>query len=118
MKFGDGGSAVEWHQDFAHYPHSNDDLSAVSIALDNATRENGCMMIVPGSHKGPILDHYQDGIFVGAVQSGARRSRLGVAVLLAMTAGPIPPLVFRQYSPCQCPNVDSVCPDNRTMSVF
>ena len=52
MKPADGGSPVEWHQDFAHYPHTNDDLCAVGIALDDATRENGCMMVVPGSHRG------------------------------------------------------------------
>ena len=52
MKPADGGSPVEWHQDFAHYPHTNDDLCAVGIALDDATRENGCMMVVPGSHLG------------------------------------------------------------------
>ena len=38
MKPADGGSPVEWHQDFAHYPHTNDDLCAVGIALDDATR--------------------------------------------------------------------------------
>jgi ectoine hydroxylase-related dioxygenase (phytanoyl-CoA dioxygenase family) len=87
MKSGDGGSAVEWHQDFAHYPHSNDDLCAVSIALDDATRENGCMMVVPGSHKGPIFDHHQDGFFVGAVSPARDGLDLGASVPLDMTAG-------------------------------
>ena len=31
------------------------------------TRENGCLMIMPGSHKGKIYNHHQDGCFVGAV---------------------------------------------------
>ena len=48
MKLPRGGSAVEWHQDFAHYPHTNDDLCAAGIALDEATMENGCMMVIPG----------------------------------------------------------------------
>ena len=75
MKPADGGSPVEWHQDFAHYPHTNDDLCAVGVALDDATEENGCMMVVPGSHQGPILDHHQDGYFIGAHQPRARRDR-------------------------------------------
>jgi phytanoyl-CoA hydroxylase len=66
MKSAEFGSAVEWHQDFAFYPHTNDDLLAVGIALDDCLPENGCMLMIPGSHRGPILDHHQDGYFVGA----------------------------------------------------
>jgi ectoine hydroxylase-related dioxygenase (phytanoyl-CoA dioxygenase family) len=58
---------VEWHQDFAFYPHTNDDLLAVGIAIDDMMMENGPLLVVPGSHKGPIYSHHQDGIFVGAV---------------------------------------------------
>lgn len=61
------GSPVEWHQDFAFYPHTNDDLLAVGVALDDCTLENGCLLMIPGSHRWPILDHHQDGVFVGAV---------------------------------------------------
>jgi ectoine hydroxylase-related dioxygenase (phytanoyl-CoA dioxygenase family) len=66
MKSAGYGSAVEWHQDFAFYPHSNDDVLAVGVALDDCLLENGCMLMVPGSHRWPILDHHQDGVFVGA----------------------------------------------------
>lgn len=61
------GSPIEWHQDFAFYPHTNDDLLAVGLALDDCTLENGCMLMLPGSHHGPIYDHHQEGIFVGAI---------------------------------------------------
>ena len=67
MKSGGFGSPVEWHQDWAFYPHSNDDLLAVGICIDAMSEENGCLMVMPGSHKGPVLDHHQDGHFVGAV---------------------------------------------------
>jgi ectoine hydroxylase-related dioxygenase (phytanoyl-CoA dioxygenase family) len=67
MKYAEYGSPVEWHQDFAFYPHTNDDLLAVGIAIDDMTLENGCLLVIPGSHKGPMYDHHQDGIFVGAV---------------------------------------------------
>jgi phytanoyl-CoA hydroxylase len=67
MKSPGYGSAVEWHQDWAFYPHSNDDLLAVGVAMDDMTEENGCMIMIPGSHKGAIYDHHQDGRFVGAV---------------------------------------------------
>lgn len=67
MKPPSHGSAVEWHQDWAFYPHTNDDLLAVGIAIDDMTEENGCMLMVPGSHKTELISHHQDGVFVGAV---------------------------------------------------
>ena len=61
------GAAVEWHQDWAFYPHTNDDLAAVGIMLDDMTLDNGPLMVVPGSHKGPTFDHHVDGYFCGAM---------------------------------------------------
>lgn len=61
------GSPVEWHQDWAFYPHTNDDVLAVGVMLDDMTPDNGPLLVVPGSHKGPTHDHHQDGHFVGAM---------------------------------------------------
>ena len=47
------GAAVEWHQDWAFYPHTNDDVLAVGILLDDMDEDNGPMMVLPGSHPGP-----------------------------------------------------------------
>ena len=43
------GSPVEWHQDWAFYPHTNDDLLAVGVMLDDCTLENGPLLVVPGA---------------------------------------------------------------------
>jgi ectoine hydroxylase-related dioxygenase (phytanoyl-CoA dioxygenase family) len=68
MKSAGYGAPVEWHQDWAFYPHTNDDLAAVGIMLDDMTMENGAMLVVPGSHQGPVLDHHgPDGRFCGAI---------------------------------------------------
>jgi len=67
MKAGAHGAAVEWHQDWAFYPHTNDDLLAVGIAIDAMTEDNGCMLMVPGSHKRDLISHHENGVFVGAV---------------------------------------------------
>ncbi len=67
MKSAEVGSPVEWHQDWAFYPHTNDDLLAVGVAIDDMTLENGCLLVVPGSHKGRIHDHHLNGRFAGAV---------------------------------------------------
>lgn len=68
MKSAGYGAPVEWHQDWAFYPHTNDDLAAVGIMLDDVDLENGPMLVVPGSHKGPIFDHHgPNGRFCGAI---------------------------------------------------
>lgn len=67
MKSAGFGSPVEWHQDWAFYPHTNDDLLAVGIAIDDMQMENGPLLVIPGSHKGPLYSHHQNGIFAGAV---------------------------------------------------
>jgi ectoine hydroxylase-related dioxygenase (phytanoyl-CoA dioxygenase family) len=70
MKSAGYGAPVEWHQDWAFYPHTNDDLAAVGIMLDDVDMENGPMLIVPGSHKGPIWDHHgPNGRFCGAIDA-------------------------------------------------
>lgn len=61
------GSPVEWHQDWAFYPHTNDDVLAVGVLLEDATPDNGPLLVVPGSHKGPTFDHHVDGAFAGAM---------------------------------------------------
>ncbi|HVB18256.1 MAG TPA: phytanoyl-CoA dioxygenase family protein, partial [Stellaceae bacterium] len=68
MKSAGYGAPVEWHQDWAFYPHTNDDLAAVGIMLDDVDDENGPMLVVPGSHKGPVFDHHgPNGRFCGAM---------------------------------------------------
>ena len=68
MKSAGFGAPVEWHQDWAFYPHTNDDLAAVGIMLDDVDPENGPMLVVPGSHKGPVYDHHgPNGRFCGAM---------------------------------------------------
>lgn len=62
-----GGAAVEWHQDWAFYPHTNDDVLAVGIYLDDCGMDNGPLLVVPGSHRGPVHDHHVDGNFCGAI---------------------------------------------------
>ena len=67
MKAAGYGSAVEWHQDWAFYPHTNDDVLATGLYLDDCDEANGPLMVVPGSHKGAIWDHHADGYFCGAM---------------------------------------------------
>lgn len=85
------GAPVEIHQDAAFYPHSNDDVLAVGLLLDDATEENGALVVLPGSHLGPIHSHYDhQGRFVGAMRAeDTARLDLGRGQLLALPAGSI-----------------------------
>lgn len=53
------GSAVEWHQDLAYFPHTNDDLVTALVYLDDASLENGCLQVAPGLHHS-YLDHHDE----------------------------------------------------------
>ncbi len=67
MKSAGYGAPVEWHQDWAFYPHTNDDVLAVGILLDDCALANGPMLMIPGSHRGRMYDHHSDGAFCGAI---------------------------------------------------
>ncbi len=82
-----GGGTVEWHQDWAFYPHTNDDLLAVGIMLEDCTPENGPLLVIPGTHKGPVYDHHHDGVFVGALDPTDLGALHGQAVALTGKAG-------------------------------
>jgi phytanoyl-CoA hydroxylase len=61
------GSPVDWHQDFAYNPHTNTDLMTCLIYLDDADKSNGCLKVIPGSHKNGLCDHYVGNYFRGKV---------------------------------------------------
>ena len=68
MKSAKYGSPVEWHQDWAFYPHTNDDILAIGVLMDDTSLENGPLLCTPGSHKGPVWSHHDDeGYFCGAI---------------------------------------------------
>ena len=62
------GSPVEWHQDWAFYPHTNDDILAIGVMLDDVELENGPLLVMPGTHKvDKVWNHHLDGRFCGAM---------------------------------------------------
>jgi phytanoyl-CoA hydroxylase len=65
------GDPVEWHQDWAFYPHTNEDVLAVGVMLDDCELENGPLLVLPGSHKGELFSHHSDGYFCGAIDPTA-----------------------------------------------
>ncbi|MEM8854055.1 MAG: phytanoyl-CoA dioxygenase family protein [Pseudomonadota bacterium] len=83
------GAPVDWHQDFAFYPHTNDDLLAVGVMLDDVDEENGPLMVFPGSHKTQIFNHHANGVFAGTMDLQACGLDMKDAVKLMAPAGSI-----------------------------
>jgi phytanoyl-CoA hydroxylase len=50
-----GKPGQAWHQDEAHIPTRDRSLTGVWIALDDATVANGCLWVIPGSHRAGVL---------------------------------------------------------------
>jgi ectoine hydroxylase-related dioxygenase (phytanoyl-CoA dioxygenase family) len=63
------GGAWEWHQDYGYWYQNGclfPDLASVYIALDRATRENGCLQLLKGSHRMGRIEHGRFGSQTGA----------------------------------------------------
>jgi hypothetical protein len=62
------GAPFPWHQDTPYWAfecNHLDRLVSVLIYLDDATRENGCLWVIPGTHKRGTIPCYQDRGVVG-----------------------------------------------------
>jgi phytanoyl-CoA hydroxylase len=51
----EGKPGQAWHQDEFFIPSRDRSLTGVWIALDDATIENGCLWVLPGSHRRGVL---------------------------------------------------------------
>ncbi|ANE48352.1 phytanoyl-CoA dioxygenase [Paenibacillus swuensis] len=53
----ENGAAFPMHQDYPYFPHENHSMLAASVHLDRADEENGCLRVIPGSHRQGELPH-------------------------------------------------------------
>jgi len=56
-----GFQGQAWHQDEIYIPTRDGSLTGGWIALDDATIENGCLWVLPGSHKGVLYEQRSHG---------------------------------------------------------
>ncbi|MBI1375434.1 MAG: phytanoyl-CoA dioxygenase family protein [Phycisphaera sp.] len=69
MKDAKVGGAWTWHQDYGYWYQNGviwPNLVSVSIAVDPATKENGCMQVIPRSHDIGRIEHVLSGDQAGA----------------------------------------------------
>jgi ectoine hydroxylase-related dioxygenase (phytanoyl-CoA dioxygenase family) len=65
QKLPGAATEVHFHQDFPFTPHTNDDIVTALLMLDDVDEENGCLKVVPGSHKGPLHSLFEGDTFIG-----------------------------------------------------
>ena len=53
------GKFVSWHQDSAYYGLDPHDVITLWLAFTDASPENGCMKVLPGSHTWPDQQHLE-----------------------------------------------------------
>ncbi len=84
------GGAWTWHQDYGYWYQNGvlfPLLTSAFIAVDRATRENGCLQIIPRSHELGRIDHVLTGD-----QAGADRERVNEVLKVL-------PLVYAEMEP-------------------
>tara|TARA_B100000029_G_scaffold201680_1_gene199884 strand:+ start:113 stop:976 length:864 start_codon:yes stop_codon:yes gene_type:complete len=80
---------IAWHQDWAFYPHTNDDLIAIGIYLEDCLEKNGPLKVIPGSHKLKIFNHHKNNNFVGKVDIIKEKINTKKSVNLVAKAGSV-----------------------------
>lgn len=55
-----GAWGQPWHQDSLYFDFDQQPQVGVWLAISEATLDNGCLLILPGSHRGPIRPHVPD----------------------------------------------------------
>lgn len=72
------GGAWEWHQDYGYWYNNGclfPDMASCLIAIDRATKANGCLQVLKGSHRMGRVDHGKTGD-----QTGADMTRVNAAL--------------------------------------
>jgi phytanoyl-CoA hydroxylase len=88
MKSAQYGSPVEWHQDWAFYPHTNDDVLAIGVLLDDCDLANGPMLVTPGTHTREVWNHHgDDGCFAGLIDPDSIKTEIERAIPCTGRAG-------------------------------
>jgi len=52
------GGEVRWHQDASYLLCEPQRVVGLWLALEDATRANGCLEVAPGAHRGPLRERY------------------------------------------------------------
>lgn len=83
-------SFVSWHQDTRYWGLSSENVLTAWLALSPSSQKSGCMMVMPGTHRGEVLHHddryHQDNMLTRGqeISKGVDESE---SVLMPLEAG-------------------------------
>jgi hypothetical protein len=86
-----GGAPFPWHQEGLYWENGAEDLESLVSTLtylDDATKENGCLWVIPGSHKQGNLQGLEDRGVLGALYTDVDRID-GQAMPTELSAGSV-----------------------------
>lgn len=86
-----GGAPFPWHQEGLYWEHGAEDLGSLVSALvylDDGTKENGCLWVIPGSHRHGNLAGLRDRGVLGALYTDTDRVE-GEALAAELPAGSV-----------------------------
>lgn len=84
---GVAAGAVPWHQDKSYWPDANSNpVITAWVPLVDATHENGCLHLVPGTHRKKLLEHHAEAI-TGTSYRALSEKQVGSGRVLAL---PVP----------------------------
>ncbi len=70
------GGAWEWHQDYGYWYNNGcllPDMASCLMGIDRATKANGCLQVLKGSHHMGRIEHLKTGDQTGLTWSASMR---------------------------------------------
>src|SRR6195256_352735 len=101
FKWSDGGDAVQWHQDIPAWPHTSFSVLTFGVYLDDTRSEQGPLVALPGTHRGPLFEQFDDaGDVTGALSGGGGGAPpAGRGHEMGGPGGPVGLIHFRRLHP-------------------
>ena len=69
FKWSDGGDAVQWHQDIQAWPHTSFSVLTFGVYLGDTSAEQGPLLAIPGTHRGPLFEQFDEKGWTGALSA-------------------------------------------------
>ena len=82
-------SETHWHQDIRYWSYARPELVSVWLALGNETAENGCLMLLPGTHTREFDTARMDDAQFLRPELPANQALIATRVLAPLAAGDV-----------------------------
>jgi len=83
------GLPVLWHQDGSYWPLDPCEVVTLWLAVDDSTPENGCLRVLPGTHRLEFQEHVRETSIENVLSSGIAGIDESAAVDVILKAGSV-----------------------------